>query len=158
MFYAIRESVDDHNLEVWPDAVRFNRSDPEGGGLPVRPRTMDVFSGRPAVTAGMLAELDRLRAALPAYDVMITSHAPGCRYEAIRRHGDGPGPWAVISTDPADLWRELAPDVHVAGARGIPSTHAPPSSTPSDPGQAGAAKQKARRYSKRADGGKGTSR
>ncbi len=125
----------------------------------MRPSAADVVSRRHAVNPSMLAELDRLRAALPAYDVTITSHAPVCRYEAIRRHGDGPGPWAVISTDPADLWRELAPDVHVAEARGIPSTRAPPSSTPSDPReQAGVTKQGTRRYSKRADRGKGTSR
>ena len=67
----------------------------------------DVFSGRASVPAGMLAELDTLRAALPGYDVLITSHGPACRYQAIRRD-PGAGTWCVISTDPADLWRELA--------------------------------------------------
>ncbi len=57
----------------------------------------------------MLAELSRLRAALPGYDVIITSHSLTHRFEAIRRHDDDPGPWCVISTDPDDLWRELGP-------------------------------------------------
>ena len=56
----------------------------------------------------MLAELAALRAALPGYDVNLTSHSPAHRYEAIRRD-PGPGTWCLISTDPADLWRELAP-------------------------------------------------
>jgi len=68
----------------------------------------DVLAGRPSVPAGMLAELAALRVALPGYDVIVTSHRSRYRYEAIRRHGDGPGPWCVISGDPADLWRELA--------------------------------------------------
>jgi len=68
----------------------------------------DVLAGRASVPAGMLAELAALRAALPGYDVIVTRHRPACRFEAIRRHGDGPGPWCVISADPADLWRELA--------------------------------------------------
>ena len=67
----------------------------------------DVFSGRASVPAGMLAELAALRAALPGYDVILTSHSPARRYEAIRRT-NGPGPWCVISSNPADLWRELA--------------------------------------------------
>ncbi len=54
----------------------------------------------------MLAELDALRAALPGYEVLITSHSPRYRFEATRR--GGPGPSCVISSDPADLWRELA--------------------------------------------------
>ncbi len=69
----------------------------------------DVFTGRPGVPPGMLAELAALRAALPGYDVIVTSHSPGYRFEAIRRRTDGPGPWCVISGDPEDLWRELAP-------------------------------------------------
>jgi hypothetical protein len=56
----------------------------------------------------MLAELARLRAALPGYDVIVTSHSSTHRFEAIRRTGDS-GAWCVISTDPSDLWRELAP-------------------------------------------------
>jgi len=74
----------------------------------------DVFAGRASVPAGMLAELAALRAALPAYDVIVTSHSLTCRYEATRRD-DGPGIWCVISTDPADLWRELGRTVLAAG-------------------------------------------
>ncbi len=66
----------------------------------------DVFTGRAPVPPAILAELAALRAALPGYDVIVTSHSPAYRYEAIRRT-DGPGPWCVISSDPADLWREL---------------------------------------------------
>ncbi len=68
--------------------------------------TWDVFTGRTSLPAGMQAELAALHAALPGYDVIITSHSPAHRFEAIRR-GDGPGPWCVISSDPADLWHEL---------------------------------------------------
>jgi hypothetical protein len=58
------------------------------------------------------AQLSRLQAALPGYDVVITSHSPPCRFEAVRRCLEGPGPWCVVSTDPADLWRELAAAQH----------------------------------------------
>ena len=68
----------------------------------------DVFTGQVSVPAGMLAELAALRAALPGYDVNLTRHSPARRYEATRRD-PGPGTWCVISSDPADLWRELAP-------------------------------------------------
>jgi len=68
----------------------------------------DVFAGRPGVPAWMLAELEALRAALPGYDVIITSHSPTWRFEATRRDADGPGPWCVISSVPGDLWWELA--------------------------------------------------
>jgi hypothetical protein len=75
----------------------------------MKPWAWDVFCRRPAPTPGKLAELSQLRAALPGYDVIVTSHSPGYRYEAIRRPGaPQDGPWCVISTDPADLWRELA--------------------------------------------------
>ncbi len=63
----------------------------------------------PAVAAPlMVAELEALRAALPGYDLIITSHTPTWRFEAIRRHADRPGPWCVISSDPGDLWLHLA--------------------------------------------------
>jgi len=67
----------------------------------------DVVTGRAVVPPGALNELAALRGALPGYDVIITSHGPCCRFEAIRRRG-ATGPWCVISSDPADLWRELA--------------------------------------------------
>jgi hypothetical protein len=71
-------------------------------------KTPDMRTRGPAPAPGMLAQLDRLHAALPSYDVTLTSHSGSYRFEAIRRPG-GPqaGPWCVISTDPADLWREL---------------------------------------------------
>ena len=66
-----------------------------------------MFTGRAAVPSGSLAEAAALRAALPGYDVILTSHSPTYRFEAIRRQ-PGPGPWCLISSDPADLWHELA--------------------------------------------------
>ena len=69
--------------------------------------TWDVFTGSAAVPSAALTELAALRAALPGYDVIITSHSRTYRFEATRR-GDGPGTWCVISSEPADLWRELA--------------------------------------------------
>ena len=69
--------------------------------------TWDVFTGSATVPPGALTELAALRAALPGYDVIITSHNCTYRFEAIHR-GDGPGTCCVISSDPADLWRELA--------------------------------------------------
>lgn len=47
--------------------------------------------------------------------MIVTSHSLRYRFEAIRR-ASGPGPWCVISSDPADLWRELAPCIR-SGAR-----------------------------------------
>jgi hypothetical protein len=49
----------------------------------------DVLTGRASVPAGMLAELAALRAALPGYGVILTSHSPARRSGAIRRD---PGP------------------------------------------------------------------
>jgi hypothetical protein len=78
----------------------------------------------------MLAELAALRVALPGYDVIVTSHRSRYRYEAIRRHGDGPGPWCVISGDPADLWRELAGRAPPAAVSGDRAGRAPRSARP----------------------------
>jgi hypothetical protein len=86
----------------------------------------DVFSGRASLPPGTLAELSQLRAALPDYDVTITSHSGTCRFEAIRRPSTpGTGPWCVISADPADLWGELAPNTRHAAKAGIPAARAP---------------------------------
>ena len=52
----------------------------------------DVLTGRASVPAGMLAEL-AASAALPGYDVILTSHSPARRFEAIRRD---PGPGNVV--------------------------------------------------------------
>jgi hypothetical protein len=48
-------------------------------------KTQDMCTRRPAPTPGMLAQLHRLRTALPGYDVILTSHSGSYRYEAIRR-------------------------------------------------------------------------
>lgn len=74
------------------------------------PSASDMLTPPSRATSTQLAELSRLRAALPGYEVSIISHSPSCRFEAIRRR-DETGPWCVISSDPADLWRELAPAV-----------------------------------------------
>lgn len=58
----------------------------------MKPLAWDVFTRRPAPAPGMLAELSQLRAALPGYDVIVTSHAPSYRFKAVRRRLDGPGP------------------------------------------------------------------
>jgi hypothetical protein len=84
----------------------------------------DVFTARPSIPPSMLAELTPLRAALPGYDVIITSHSPSHRYEAIRRHSET-GPWCVISTSADDLWRELAPRTSHPANTGIPAARAP---------------------------------
>jgi hypothetical protein len=90
----------------------------------------DVCTGRASLPPGTLTELAALRAALPGYDVMVTSHSPSHRYEAIRR-ASGPGPWCVISSDPADLWRELAPRIRAGARTGMTAARAP--DTPPNP-------------------------
>ncbi len=67
------------------------------------------FAHQVTPPAGTLAQLAKLRVALPGYDVIVTRRAGQPRYEAIRRRGDT-GPWCVISRDLDDLWRELIPD------------------------------------------------
>ena len=76
----------------------------------------DVYGGTPSVPAGMLAELAVLRAALPGYGVILTSHSPARRSGAIRRD-PGPGIWCVVSTGPASLWREAAGRAPPAASR-----------------------------------------
>jgi hypothetical protein len=82
--------------------------------------TWDVYTRRLAPAPGMLAQLDRLRAALPSYDVTLTSHSGSYRFEAVRRT-EGPGPWCLISADPADLWRELTPWTRHGASTGQPA-------------------------------------
>jgi hypothetical protein len=84
----------------------------------------DVFTGRASVPPGLLAELSQLRAVLPGYDVIVTSRSLSYRFEAIRRSG-GPGPWCVISTDPAGLWRELTPSTGYGTNTGRAAARAP---------------------------------
>jgi hypothetical protein len=83
-----------------------------------------VFTRQPPPPPEILAELTQLRAALPGYDVTITARSGSYWFEVIRQ-ADGPGLWCLISTDPADLLRELAPRArHTATAR-IPTARAP---------------------------------
>jgi hypothetical protein len=94
-------------------------------------RSWDVLTHRPALTLGMLAELAQLRAALPGYDVVVTSHSPAYRFEATSRPcRAGPGPWCVISTDPADLWRELTACTDHGANTATPVARAPLSTHP----------------------------
>jgi hypothetical protein len=53
--------------------------------------TSNVFTGSATVPPGALTELAALRAALPGYEVTITSRSRTHRFEAVRRH-NGPGP------------------------------------------------------------------
>ena len=78
-----------------------------------------------------MAELAALRAAMPGYDVIVTNHSLRHRYEAIRRES-GPGPWCVISSDPADLWRELAPCIRSGARTGLTAARAPDTPPNSD--------------------------
>jgi hypothetical protein len=89
-----------------------------------------VSIGRASLPAGTLTELADLRNALPGFDVIVTNCGGQYRYEAIRRHANGPGPWCVISIDSADLWRELAASTQRgAGAAGGP-VPGPPAGQP----------------------------
>jgi len=85
-------------------------------------RGWDVFTGGLMFAPETRAEAARLQAALPGYDVVVTSHGHGWRFEAVRCSG-GPqaGPWCVISSDLAELWRELAPWIRPAGSRIVPA-------------------------------------
>ena len=70
----------------------------------------DVFTGCLMLAPQTRDEVARLQAALPGYDVVVTSHGHAARFEAVRRP-DGPqaAPWCVVSSNLTDLWRELAP-------------------------------------------------
>jgi hypothetical protein len=65
---------------------------------------------------GLPGTLATLLAGQPDHHVTATSGGGRFRYEAVR-NAPGPGPWCVVSTDPADLWRELAPYLR-PGAQG----------------------------------------
>jgi hypothetical protein len=81
----------------------------------------DVFAGSLMLAPELRADLAGLQAALPGYELTVTRRACAYRFEAVRRpDGPGNGPWCVISTDAADLWRELA-----AWTRPGQSTRAP---------------------------------
>lgn len=110
-----------------PDRVagQFRRSAGEAAGrAALQPAPgRDVFTGCLMLSAETRDEVSRLQAALPGYDVMVTSHGHACRFEAVRCPG-GPqaGPWCVVSSDLTDLWRELAPWTRpAAGFRIVPA-------------------------------------
>lgn len=84
-----------------------------------------MLAGHPPPPPGMLTELARLRAGLPGYDVIVTWCGCTYRYEAIRRQTDSGGPWCLISTDPADLWRELRPRPDTSTPVPAPAARAP---------------------------------
>ena len=93
-------------------AGQFRRAALEAAGLaaPQPAQGRDVFTGGLMLSPETRDEVSWLQAALPGYDVLVTSHRHACRFEAVRRF-DGPqaGPWCVVSSNLTDLWRELAP-------------------------------------------------
>jgi hypothetical protein len=104
-------------------AANRNTDQPEQPDRLMASPAGDTGCPRLALPVAQPADLTLLSANLPGYDVIITRRGCSRRLEAIRRPG-GPeaGPWCVISTDPADLWRELAPwtrpgaDIHALAA------------------------------------------
>jgi hypothetical protein len=84
----------------------------------------DVFTGCLMLAPDTRDEVSRLQAALPGYDLVVTSTGHAYRFEAVRLpNGPQTGPWCVVSSDVADLRRELAPwiqpgaDDHAVPAR-----------------------------------------
>lgn len=80
----------------------------------------DVFTGCLMLAPDTRDEVSRLQAALPGYEVTVARCGRGYRFEVVRRPGGpGDGPWCVISADPVELWRELAPwtRAHAPAAR-----------------------------------------
>jgi hypothetical protein len=70
----------------------------------------DVFTGGLLLAPETRDEVSRLQAGLPGYDVVVTRHGHAWRFEAVRDSGGPPaGPWCVVSSDLAELRRELAP-------------------------------------------------
>jgi hypothetical protein len=69
-----------------------------------------MFTGWRMLAPETRDDLSRMQAVLPGYQVTAARCGSSYRFEAVRRP-DGPksGPWCVISSDPADLWRELGP-------------------------------------------------
>jgi hypothetical protein len=85
-----------------------------------------VFTGCLILSPQTRDEVSRLQAALPGYDVVVTSHSHAWRFEAVRCPG-GPqaGPWCVVSSDLTDLWRELARWMRPAASSRIVPARAP---------------------------------
>ena len=60
----------------------------------------------PDATISLYLQAEALRRAFPAWSIAVQPWAGGrARIEAVNPHGGGL--YALISTDPADLWREL---------------------------------------------------
>jgi hypothetical protein len=85
-----------------------------------------VFTGCLMLAPDTRDELSRLQAALPGYEVTGSRRGRDYRFEAVRLP-DGPqdGPWCVVSSDLADLWRELAPWMRPGGDARTASARAP---------------------------------
>jgi hypothetical protein len=69
-------------------------------------------TGRPDVSMGrrmisLYLQAEALRRAFPAWSIAVQPrHGDRARIEAVNPHGSGL--YALISTDPAELWRELS--------------------------------------------------
>jgi hypothetical protein len=66
------------------------------------------MTGRPApdATISLYLQAEALRRAFPAWSIAVQPwRGDRARIEAVNR--DGAGLYALISTDPAELWREL---------------------------------------------------
>jgi hypothetical protein len=61
----------------------------------------------PAPLSSLLRQLDLLQEAFPAYQFRLTSAWGRWRFD-VRRVDGRPGLYAVITTDPRELWHELA--------------------------------------------------
>ena len=82
----------------------------------------------PDATISLYLHAEALRRAFPAWSIAVQPWAGDrARIEAVNPHGGGL--YALISTDPADLWREL---------RGLSAGPAPERSTSSAQTRAGA--------------------
>jgi hypothetical protein len=84
------------------DAGGGGRDYQDGLGLTRR----SLLSGRAGAPLWMRAELVRLRTVFPAFSFSIRPGWRGLTFEAWREEGAG-GLYAVITQDPAELWREL---------------------------------------------------
>jgi hypothetical protein len=78
-----------------PPAVRPAGQDPDVSGWPA-----------PDAAISFYLQAEALRRAFPAWSIAVQPwHGDRARIEAVNPHGGGL--YALISTDPAELWREL---------------------------------------------------
>ena len=68
---------------------------------------MTWFRPAPAPPPAMTTQLGQLRAAFPAYEFQLINTRGKWRFDVWRADGS-PGLYALISTDPRELWQELA--------------------------------------------------